>query len=87
MDAFIESMQDLKMMRPTEISEILKRRSGTNIEMQNIVKMILKNGKTIIIVLFDVFNYLSINSCWSHVCHEIVRGLNMRLNVKLSSTI
>lgn len=45
LDAFIESMQDLKTMRPTEISEILKRRSGTNVEMQNIVKLIIKNGK------------------------------------------
>lgn len=45
LDAFIESMQDLKAMRPTEISEILKRRSGTNVEMQNIVKLIIKNGK------------------------------------------
>lgn len=45
LDAFIESMQDLKTMRPTEISEILKRRSGTNVEMQNVVKLIIKNGK------------------------------------------
>lgn len=52
LDAFIESMQDLKMMRATEISEILRRRSGNNIEMQNIVKMILKNGKAIIIHSF-----------------------------------
>lgn len=47
LDAFIESMQDLKTMRPTEISEILKRRSGTNVEMQNIVKLIIKNGEFI----------------------------------------
>lgn len=45
LDAFIVSLQDLKTMRPTEISEILKRRSGTNIEMQSIVKMIIKNGR------------------------------------------
>lgn len=47
LDVFIESMQDLKTMRPTEISEILQRRSRTSIEMQNIVKIILKNGKKI----------------------------------------
>lgn len=47
LDAFIESLQDLKTMRPTEISEILKRRSGTNVEMQNIIKLIIKNGKFI----------------------------------------
>lgn len=47
LDAFIESMQDLKTMRPTEISEILKQKSGNNIEMQNVVKMIIKNGKAI----------------------------------------
>lgn len=44
-DAFIETLQDLKTMRPTEISEMLKRKSGMNVEMQNVVKMIIKNGK------------------------------------------
>lgn len=45
LSAFIESLQDLKTMRPAEISEILKRRTGTSIEMQNIIKLIVKNGK------------------------------------------
>lgn len=53
LDAFIESLQELKTMRPTEISDILKRRSGTNIEMQNIVKMIIKNGKRIILNFYE----------------------------------
>ncbi|XP_031619562.1 SEC14 domain and spectrin repeat-containing protein 1-B [Contarinia nasturtii] len=56
LDNFIESMQDLKTMRPTEISEILKRRSGTNIEMQNIVKMIIKNGNKLLLELNDSLN-------------------------------
>lgn len=53
LDAFTESLQELKTMRPTEISDILKRRSGTNIEMQNIVKMIIKNGKRKILNFYE----------------------------------
>lgn len=47
LDAFTESLQDLRSMRPTEISEVVKRKSGTNVEMQNVVKMIIKNGKSL----------------------------------------
>ena len=47
LDTFIESLQDLRSMRPTEISEVVKRKSGTNVEMQNVVKMIIKNGKSV----------------------------------------
>lgn len=67
LDAFIESLQDLKTMRPTEINEILKRRSGTNVEMQNIVKMIIKNGEStnaIWNVLIEFYNNNNSNTSW-----------------------
>lgn len=75
LDTFIESMQDLKTMRPTEISEILKRRSGNSIEMQNIVKMIIKNGKIFneicCFVLFVFFFHIPIYNV-VFLCHSFI---------------
>lgn len=45
LNAFVESLQDLKTERQSEIGEIYEHHTGTCIEMQNIIKLIVKNGK------------------------------------------
>lgn len=50
LDTFIESLQELKTLRPSKIGEILKRRAGNCAEMQNIIKIIIKSGKSVFIL-------------------------------------
>lgn len=46
LSVIIESLNDLKAHQISEISEALSERTTTNVETQNIIKLILKSGKS-----------------------------------------
>lgn len=46
LSTIIESLNDLKAHQTSEINEALTERTTTNVETQNIIKLILKSGKS-----------------------------------------
>lgn len=46
LSTIIESLNDLKAHQISEINETLSERSATNVETQNIIKLIMKSGKS-----------------------------------------
>lgn len=46
LSAIIESLNDLKANQTSEINQALTERATTNVETQNIIKLILKSGKS-----------------------------------------
>lgn len=45
METFKESLVEKKSIRPSESNDVFKCHAGTNYELQNIIKLIIKNGK------------------------------------------
>lgn len=46
LSAIIESLNDLKAHQMSEITEALAERTATNVETQNVIKLVMKSGKS-----------------------------------------
>lgn len=50
LSAIIESLNDLKAHQMSEITEALSERTATNVETQNVIKLVMKSGKSMTFV-------------------------------------